>query len=81
MNSNCMIQVWPGERKLLPLDGQRGSYQLRCLQGRGYLRVMSSATRQRVEPGDDVSINADEIATLTAMQSMLVKLTLLKSRV
>ena len=80
MNSNCMIQVWPGERKLLPLDEQRGSYRLRCLQGQGYLRVMSSAARQRVEPGDDVRINAEEIATLTAMQNMLVKINFIKKQ-
>ncbi len=74
MDNKVLLWVWSGERKLLPLDGQVGAYQLRCLKGQGYLRVMSSAVRQSVKSGDGIVINAGEIATLTGKHEMLVEI-------
>ncbi|MCE0559136.1 MULTISPECIES: hypothetical protein [unclassified Motilimonas] len=69
------IQVEPGERKLLPIDHRlSGSYQLTCIRGHGFLRVMSCSTRLKVRAGDSIAISARDIATLTARDPMAVML-------
>lgn len=72
------IKVWAGERKLLPLKESSAEYQLRCIAGDGYLRIMSLATRQYFKAGDELIIPGEEIVTLTGMQTMHVELTLLR---
>lgn len=74
MEHSQSIRVWSGERALLPADESVNSYQLRCLVGEGYLRVMSSADRQLVKPGDQLTIFGDDIATLTGKENMLVEI-------
>ena len=74
MKDTLQLQVWAGERKLLPIEAPLVSYQLRCLSGDGYLRVMSCAERRYVKPGDQTNIQGGEIATLTGKRAMFVEL-------
>ena len=79
MENNQSIRVWSGERTLLPNDKAPYGYQLHCLVGEGYLRIMSSARRQFVKRGDQLTIIGDDIATLTGKKTMLVELRKLKN--
>jgi hypothetical protein len=63
-----------GERKLLPIENRSVRYQLHCLSGAGYLRVMSCAERQYIKPGDQAQIQGGEIATLTGTELMFIEL-------
>lgn len=72
MEDKQQIKVWEGERKLLPTE--KPSTHYRCLMGEGYLRIMSSANRQRVTQGDEFTIMDGNVATLTAKQTMLIEL-------
>ena len=69
-----VIRIWAGERKLLPVDSMSGTIKVRCLAGKGYLRVMSLSSRNRMQPGDELVIPAGEVATLTGVQTMFIEI-------
>jgi hypothetical protein len=73
MEESFNLQVWAGERKLLPIENDSVRYQLHCLSGAGYLRVMSCAERQYIKPGEQAQIQGGEIATLTGKESMFLE--------
>lgn len=58
------IRVWAGERKLMPLI--EGIIHYRCVFDAGFLRVISSAGRKKLTPGDEYAIALGDIATITA---------------
>lgn len=74
MEDKPQIRIWAGERKLLPIEKTATCYRYQCVLGEGYLRIMSSANRVRVAQGDEFTIPGEDIATLTAKQTMLIEL-------
>lgn len=74
MKDTELIHVWQGERKLLPTQQTRYVYQLRCVQGSGYLRLMSKSNRQFIKPGDLMTVLGGEIATVSGNEPMVVEL-------
>lgn len=73
MSTSQQLRVWPGERLLLPMENASAGYLLRCIQGEGYLRIMSCAQRQVIIRGDEKHIAGGEIATLTGKKAMLIE--------
>ncbi len=73
MSTSQQLRVWPGERLLLPIENASARYLLRCIQGEGYLRIMSCAQRQAIVRGDEQQIEGGEIATLTGKKAMLIE--------
>ena len=47
---------------------------LRCLQGCGYLRLMSKSNRKFFKKGDLVSVAGGEIVTVSGNEQMIVEL-------
>ena len=74
MEDKQKIRIWAGERKLLPMEKLATSYHYRCALGEGYLRIMRSASRAQVAQGDEFSIPGEDIAILTAKQTILIEL-------
>lgn len=74
MSTSQQLRVWPGERLLLPIENAAAAYLLRCVQGEGYLRIMSCAQRQLIVRGAQKRIAGGEIATLTGKKAMLIEL-------
>lgn len=72
--SQVFLQIWKGERKLLPTDNEQCEYSLRCLDGVGYLRIMSQAYRKIVRKGTQVTLEGSDVATLSALENMTVKI-------
>ena len=78
MCDSDFIHIWQGERKLLPTHQKQSVYELRCLQGCGYLRLMSKANREFIKKGDSVSVAGGEIATVSGNEKMIVELVITK---
>jgi len=66
--------VWQGERKLLPTTAKSHECIVRCLRGRGYLRMMSNPNRLLLVQGRELRIPGGEIATVSGSQSMLIEM-------
>lgn len=72
--SEKLLQVWKGERKLLPNNKDCSEYALSCLDGVGYLRIMSQAYRKIVRKGTCLTLDGSDIVTLSALENMTVKI-------
>lgn len=72
--SKEFLQIWKGERRLLPTSGEHCDYALHCLDGVGYLRIMSQAYRKIVRKGTRLTMAGSEVATLSALENMTVKI-------
>lgn len=68
------LRIWAGERLLLPMASRGKKLLLCCLSGEGYLRVMSKARRQLLRSGDTSIVAGGEIATLSAVETMIVEI-------
>lgn len=68
------LQIWKGERKLLPTHKGNREYTLRCLDGVGYLRIMSQAYRKIIRKGTLLTLEGSEVVTLSALENMTITL-------
>lgn len=68
------VHIWEGERKLLPLDYQQRNYQLRCVNGCGYLRLMSESHPIKISGNVNTQLCSGEIATVSAITDMEIEL-------
>lgn len=63
---------------MLPMEQSSSCYQLYCLKGEGYLRVMSSSRRQLIKRGGQLTIFGGDVVTLTGKkntsETMIVEL-------
>lgn len=68
------INIWPGERCLLPVGEAPNLYKVECTSGEGYLRIMSDTHREPLRSGDHLIIDGGEIATITGRQTMTIEI-------
>ncbi len=80
MSDSQLINVWQGERKLIPNNNESCLYQLRCLTGVGYIRNMSISNRIHFARGDSMIITGSEIITLSGKEKMTVELKIFEER-
>lgn len=69
------IHVWPGERRLLPTGDQHRIYELRCLKGKGYIRLMSQSHRDLFVQSSLLVVPGGETVTVSAEGKMVIEVT------
>ncbi len=53
---------------------------LRCLSGRGYLRIMSNPNRLLITQGHELRVPGGEIATISGSRNMIIELKTIEQR-
>jgi len=72
-----IINIWKGQRKLLPTQNNTQDCVLHCLNGWGYIRVTSEPKRQLFHTGNEIRVSACEIVTISCIQEMAIEMKLI----
>lgn len=72
-----IIHIWNGQRKLISTVSDGHDRLLRCLNGWGYIRIMSEANRLPFQIGNELRVSASEIVTISCIQDMVVEMELI----
>lgn len=74
MPQQDLIQIWQGERVLLPKGESNRPYRLHCVSGSGLVRFMSRSRPYQMKPRHTLMIPADEIVTVSGTEDMVILL-------